>query len=117
MIRQVEAIYEHGLLRPLEPLALPENKLVRLTLDDQTASQNDRASTASAPVNNRREELEWVARESGKYAGQWVALDGGRLVAHGEELSTVSAAARAAGVDRPLLTHLAPEGELPFGGW
>ncbi len=29
----------------------------------------------------------------------------------------VSAAARAAGVDRPLLTHLPPEGELPFGGW
>ena len=68
-------------------------------------------------TNHRREEFLWLANQSGPYAGQWVALDGGRLVAHGTELATVSAAARAAGVDRPLLTHLPPEGELPFGGW
>ena len=68
-------------------------------------------------TNHRRVEFLWLANESGPYAGQWVALDGGRLVAHGTELATVSAAARAAGVDRPLLTHLPPEGELPFGGW
>ncbi len=28
MIRQLDAVYEHGVLRPLEPLALPENHLV-----------------------------------------------------------------------------------------
>ncbi len=114
MIRQVEAVYEHGVLRPLEPLALPENQLVRLTLQEQ-GSQN--SSTSAGPINFRREEFEWLAKESAPYAGQWVALDGGRLVAHGAELASVSAAARAAGADRPLVTHLPPEGELPFGGW
>ena len=69
------------------------------------------------PINERREEFLWLAKESGPYASQWVALDGSRLIAHGAELATVSAAARAAGVNRPLLTHLPPEGELPFGGW
>ena len=69
------------------------------------------------PINERREEFLWLANESGPYAGQWVALDGSRLIAHGAELAIVSAAARAAGVNRPLLTHLPPEGELPFGGW
>ena len=39
------------------------------------------------------------------------------MMAHGTELAMVSAAALAAGVDRPLLTHLPPEGEMPFGGW
>jgi hypothetical protein len=68
-------------------------------------------------VNERREEFQWLANESHRYAGQWVALDGGRLIAHGDELATVRTAARAAGIERPLLTHLAPEGELPFGGW
>jgi hypothetical protein len=48
---------------------------------------------------------------------QWVALDGSRLVTHGDELATGRAAGLAAGVDRPLLTHLAPEGERPFSGW
>ena len=69
------------------------------------------------PINERREEFLWLANESGPYGGQWVALDGNRLIAHGAELATVGAAARAAGVIRPLLTHLRPEGELPFGGW
>ena len=113
MVRQLEAVFEGGVLRPIEPLALPEHQRVRLTLDDQAMPQNGDA----CPVSARREEFLWLANESGPYAGQWVALEGNRLVAHGTELATVSAAARAAGVDRPLLTHLPPEGELPFGGW
>jgi predicted DNA-binding antitoxin AbrB/MazE fold protein len=116
MVRQLEAVYEHGVLRPLEPLALPEHQRVRLTLEDQAVPQNG-ATPVAAPVNDRREEFQWLAKESGAYAGQWVALDGSRLVAHGMELATVSAAARAAGVERPLLTHLPPGGDLPFGSW
>ena len=73
--------------------------------------------TPVTAVNERREEFQWLAKKSGPYAGQWVALDGSRLVAHGDELAAVRAAARAAGVERPLLTHLPPEGELLFGGW
>jgi predicted DNA-binding antitoxin AbrB/MazE fold protein len=112
MVRQLDAVYEHGVLRPLEPLALPEHQRVRLTIEDSGAAQN-----GVATVNERREEFQWLAEKSGPYAGQWVALDGSRLLAHGDELGPVRAAARAAGVDRPLLTHLPPEGELPFGGW
>jgi predicted DNA-binding antitoxin AbrB/MazE fold protein len=115
MVRQLDAVYEHGVLRPLEPLALPEHQRVRLTLEDRAAPHN--AVAPVTVVNERREEFQWLAEKSGPYAGQWVALDGSRLVAHGDELATVSEAARAAGVDRPLLTHLPPEGELPFGGW
>ena len=113
MVRQVEAVYEQGVLRPIEPLVLPEHQRVQLTLEDQPVPQVGNA----APGNGRREEFLWLANESAPYAGQWVALDGNRLVAHGPELATVSAAARAVGVQRPLLTHLAPAGELPSGGW
>ncbi len=118
MVRQLEAAFEHGILRPLEPLALPEHQRVRLTLEEQTSPQNGNTPDQDrAQVNERREEFLWLANESGPYAGQWVALDGSRLIAHGAELAVVSEAARAAGVDRPLLTHLPPEGELPLGGW
>jgi predicted DNA-binding antitoxin AbrB/MazE fold protein len=115
MIRQLDAVYEHGMLRPLQPLSLPENQLVRLTLEEQSVTAT--SIVPALAVNNRAQELEWLATESGPYAGQWVALDGNRLIAHGNELAVVSAAARATGVDRPLFTHLAPAGELPFGGW
>jgi hypothetical protein len=95
----------------LRPLALPEQR-VRLTLEDEALPQNGNAPATH--VNVRREEFQWLARESGPYAGQWVALAGNRLVAHGDELANVgAAAARAAGVDRPLLTHLPPVEELP----
>ena len=88
MARQLEAVYEHGILRPLEPLILPERQRVHLTLEVRPA----RLSWEFAePVNERRDELRWLARESGPYAGEWVAIDGPRLVAHGEKLAAVSA--------------------------
>jgi predicted DNA-binding antitoxin AbrB/MazE fold protein len=34
MPRQVEAVYENGLLRPLEPLTLEEHQRVTVTIDD-----------------------------------------------------------------------------------
>jgi len=38
MVRDVEAIYEHGVLRPLEPLSLTESQRVRLTISDVATS-------------------------------------------------------------------------------
>ena len=87
---------------------------MRLTLEQPDSTP---ALTPPAPYNDRRQEFEWLANESAAYAGEWVALDGTRLIAHGRELAVVSAAARAAGVDQPLLTRVPLAGELPFGGW
>ncbi len=114
MPRELEAVYEHGVLRPLEPLGLPENQRVRLTLEERPA----RLSWESPePVNERREELRWLAKDSRPYAGEWVALDGPRLVAHGVKLADVSAAAAAAGVGEPFFARVPKEKDLPFGGW
>ncbi len=113
MARQLEAVYEHGVLRPLEPLALMENQHVHLTLEEKPA----RLSWLSPePYNPRREEMQWLAKESGPYAGQWVAIDGAQLIAHGEKLAEVSAAAKAAGVNDPLFARV-PSSTEPFGGW
>ena len=108
----VEAVYERGVLRPLEPLALAEHQRVRLTLDEKPLSW-----LSTEPVNERREEMQWLAKESGPYAGQRVALDGSRLIAHGAQLAAVSADARATGVEEPLFAYLAGDRELPFAGW
>ena len=111
MSRHLEAIYEQGVLRPVEPLTLVEHQRVRLTLEEKPLSWQ-----STEPVNERREEMQWLAQKSGPYAGQWVALDGPRLVAHGTKLATVSAAAVAAGVERPLFASV-PVDDMPFGGW
>lgn len=113
MRRQLEAVYEHGVLRPLEPLSLPEHQRVRLTLDEPSRL----SWVSSEPVNERREELRWLTNEAGPYAGEWVALEGSRLVAHGTKLADVSSAASAAGVVEPFFARVPREKHVPFAGW
>jgi predicted DNA-binding antitoxin AbrB/MazE fold protein len=113
MARELEAIYEHGVLRPLEPLKLPEHQRVRLTIDEKPGPSS---SLSTQPVNERTAELEWLAKESTPYAGEWVALHGGQLIAHGQKLAIVSAAAHAAGIAEPFFASV-PDRDLPFGGW
>ena len=124
MAQQFEAVYEHGVLRPLEPLRLPEHQHVRLTLEDQPAHGALAAETAyplsqkpTGLVNERREELQWLARESAPYAGEWVALQGPRLIAHGATLAEVGAAAKALGVSDPFFASVPEDPGLPFAGW
>jgi predicted DNA-binding antitoxin AbrB/MazE fold protein len=114
MARQLDAVYEQGILRPLEPLVLPEHQRVRLTLEEGPT----RVSWEPVePLNERREELQWLTKESGPYAGEWVALDGPRLIAHGERLAAVTAAAKSAGVDNPFFARVPRDRNMPFGGW
>ncbi|MCC6589917.1 MAG: antitoxin family protein [Bryobacterales bacterium] len=114
MPRQLEAVYEHGVFRPLEPLALAEHQRVRLTIEE---GADPLSWESTEPVNERREELRWLATKSGAYAGEWVALDGSRLLAHGAKLADVRAAAVAAGFNDPFVARIAKDQDSPFGGW
>ena len=70
-----------------------------------------------APLIDVSREREWLKEHRHEYIGQWVALDGDRLISHGTNAREVSEAARAAGVTTPFLAHIDPDDELPFGGW
>jgi hypothetical protein len=73
----------------------------------------------SAGVDNDRWEREqrWLDEQREEYQGQWVALEGDRLLASGPDGRAVYEAARAAGVRAPLVTRVEPRDELPFAGW
>ena len=114
MARQLEAIYEQGILRPLEPLILAEHQRVRLTLEERPAVPL--SWDTGEPYNERHEELQWLAKESRPYAGQWVALEGPRLVAHGQRLADVRAAANAAGALDPIFATV-PREKVDFPNW
>jgi hypothetical protein len=53
--------------------------------------------------------MEWLRMNRERYEGQWVGLDGGRLVAHGSEASEVFAAVRAEGIPLPFITFIPEE--------
>ncbi len=72
---------------------------------------------APAAYNTRERERVWIAAHRNDYNGQWVALDGERLLAHGTNAREVYLAARAAGVRAPFLEQVMPNLEPYIGGW
>jgi len=70
----------------------------------------------TTPIDRSRE-LHWLDDHRKEYAGQWVALDGYRLIASGPNPKEVFAAARKSGVPHPLFHWVEPPDAPPFGGW
>jgi hypothetical protein len=68
------------------------------------------------PPRDRSREWDWLARHSDEYAGQWVAIDGDRLVSHGYGFKEVHAAARAAGVPDALIVWAERRDAPPYVG-
>ena len=77
-----------------------QDKTVRTVADGQAAD--------ITLVESR--EMNWLA-DNNSYAeehllGQWVAISGDQLVAHGHDLGKVAEDAKKAGYDKPLLTRI-----------
>jgi uncharacterized protein (DUF433 family) len=63
---------------------------------------------------DRKQEMQWISEHRLEYKGEWVALAGDRLIAHGPDGDPVFAAARAEGVV-PFLFRC-PDDDLPTVG-
>lgn len=98
-------------LKAFRTLPLEEQKrLLAKILEEETS--------ANKGNGNRFEcEMRWLNEHKAQYAGQWVALDGDRLISHGKIAQEVFAAAEASGVHLPLVVRVESQDELPFGGW
>jgi len=104
----VERIIEE--VRRLPPA---EKRRLRQVLDHEdqaTVQPSDRSVDLSR-------ELRWIEEHRAEYAGQWVAVRGDNLLSSGSDGRQVYEAARAAGDERPFVTRVKPDGELPFAGW
>lgn len=108
LVQQIEAVFDGGVLRPLEPLALEDQQHVIIAV----------RSVASADVPGARlDEQRWLDRHGHEYRGQWVAIQGDKLISHGSKAAAVLEAARSQGVQRPVLTQVPNEAGLPSAGW
>lgn len=112
-----------AVLRQIDTLTDEEKQSLVDYLKDQqkqdrwaTASENK--SVQARPDTQREREMQWITEHGHEYAGQYVALDGERLIAHGMDGRSVLAAARQAGVKHPLISRIESPNEGPFwGGW
>ncbi len=57
----------------------------------------------------KRRQLEWLKKNREKYAGQYVALDGDRLVGHGATIREANEQAKKNGVKNPFLVRVFSE--------
>ncbi len=70
-------------------------------------------------VLSRRKEIEWLssnARELSSYEGQWIALEGDKIVSWGSDEVDVEMQARMKGIKVPLLVRIPSKDDIPFVG-
>jgi predicted DNA-binding antitoxin AbrB/MazE fold protein len=116
----IEAIYEAGILKPIGPLPdLEDKSRVRLTIEpaSKPAPKVRRSTRGKIDLSKERE---WLLANHEKYRGQWVVLDGARLVGHTSDPDAVKAIfeqARAEGVRAPFVKHIELDDEPIWMGW
>lgn len=49
MTHDVDAIYDHGVFRPLEPLGLPDGARVHLRIEEETSDQASLGARVNSP--------------------------------------------------------------------
>lgn len=103
------------ILEEARALTPDERRQLREALDREARPAVGTASD-SQPLRQASEQ-QWIAQHRDEYLGQWVVLEGDRLIVHGHDARSVYQAAREAGVTAPFLVRVKPVDELPFGGW
>src|SRR5262245_49173196 len=81
---------------------------------DQQSREADRQALQST---QRKREMRWLAEHEAEYAGQWVALEGDRLLSHGSDPHQVRAEARSQGVASPFVVFAEDQEAAFSGGW
>src|SRR5260221_10378048 len=102
--KQLEVVYESGVLRPLEPLPFAEKQHLVVTVTDEL----DPKATFSA----REREQEWLRVNGPRHAGKWLAIEGDQLVGEGDNARAVFEQARANGIAHPLLVQIPNDPQL-----
>ena len=66
---------------------------------------------------DRTKEIDWITQHRHQYVGQWVVLDGDRLISHGLDPRPLVEQARSEGIERPLVIRIQEEPTTFTGGW
>ncbi|MGA2591542.1 MAG: DUF5678 domain-containing protein [Bryobacteraceae bacterium] len=117
MASQLEVVYDREgigrthfvVLGPLKPFSFAERRHLAVIVTDELRPD--------LAFSTRDREQEWLRLNGPRYAGQWVAIEGNRLVSHGDNARVVLQQARTNGVEHPLVIQIPTDPPLPFGGW
>lgn len=99
-------------------MQLPRAKQLQLArlIEAQSATPAHAPHPQPVPMPDDKRERQWVKEHQHEYAGQWVALDGNRLIAASRDQMEVNAAVEADGAYLPLILRVPAPDDLPFMG-
>lgn len=103
-------------IRQLPPT---ERERVREWIDEENLKNSAEESKREKLVRENekfRLALKWIDDNKEEFDGQWVCLDGDRLVSYGADAKAVYDEAKAKGIEVPFIERVKAK-ELPFGGW
>ena len=90
-------------------------KMLEMELSGSGADQTvPAASFRRIPFDDRSEEFQWLAQNSARFKGEWVALRGKRLLAHNIDYSKVSQEVKNLGIDGAMFMFIEGEGNEDF---
>lgn len=105
------------IIKSIEQLPVEEQQRIRQWLEDKGTTNGERHSSR-AHANRSAQSLRWLHENRDKYSGQWVALDGDRLIASGTTAKEVYSKAKAEGIEIPFVELVTERESVPFtGGW
>ena len=105
------------IIKSIEILPTREQERIRRWLKDWGAT-NKEVHGSHAHANRSAKSLRWLHENREKFSGQWVALDGDRLIANGPTAKEVYSKAKTEGIDIPFVELVTEEESGPFtGGW
>jgi hypothetical protein len=116
---QVPLEIEDGLRAEAAARGLSVDSVMREALELYRRQRGNKPMVARRPAfNHRRREIAWTIKPDLDYLGEWVALEGDEVVAHGADGKAVYESARAQGISSPFLFHVSEPDSTPFaGGW
>lgn len=105
------------ILKSIAQLPAKEQERIRRWLEEKGAT-NREGQGSQARANRSAKSLIWLHENREKYSGQWVALNGDRLIASGPTAKEVYSKAKAEGVEIPFVELVADREPVPFTrGW
>ena len=105
------------IIKSIEKLSTTEQETIRRWLEDRGATNEERHG-AQTHEDRSAKSLRWLHENREKYAGQWVALDGDRLIANGSTAKEVYSKAKAESVQIPFVELVTERDPVRLtGGW
>lgn len=109
------------ILAEVAALPVEEREKLRMLLNRQSSAAPNQAQPNDFippfDAGDPAPSLRWIEEHRAEFTGQYVALNGDRLVAHGADPQEIIAAVRASGLNGLFFALIPPADASPFAGF